>query len=76
MPDATPETAPQTAPRKPRRWPVVAGAVAGGLVVLAAAGLLVLDSVLTSRAREEAARLSQRLGRPVEVGGVATKVLG
>jgi AsmA protein len=54
----------------------VAGAVAGGLVVLAAAGLLVLDSVLTSRAREEAARLSQRLGRPVEVGGVATKVLG
>jgi AsmA protein len=75
MPETAPQTRPPTAPGKPRRWPVVAGAVAAGLVVVATAGLFVLDSFLTSRAQREAATLSQRLGRPVEVGGVATKVL-
>ncbi|HEU4386073.1 MAG TPA: AsmA-like C-terminal region-containing protein [Anaeromyxobacteraceae bacterium] len=74
MPDAALSLPPTPARR--RRWPKVALAVAGVLLVLAAAGLLVLDSFLTSRARREAAELSQRLGRTVEVGGVATKVLG
>jgi AsmA protein len=76
MPETAPQSRPSTAPGKPRRWPVVAGAVAAGLVVLATAGLFVLDSFLTSWARREAAALSQRLGRPVEVGGVAVKLLG
>ncbi len=76
MADPTPETARRTFPGKARRWPVVLAVVAGVLVALGAAGLLVLDSVLTSRARREAAALSQRLGRPVEVGGVATTLLG
>ncbi len=67
---------PPPLPPKRRRWPIVVGAVAVTLVVLAVAGLLVLDSFLTARVRREAAGLSQRLGRPVEVGSVATKVLG
>lgn len=76
MPDPTPETARRPLPGRTRRWPIVLAVVAGVLVALAVAGLLVLDSVLTSRARREAAALSQRLGRQVEVGGVATTVLG
>ncbi len=80
MPDTAlqtmPEASPPAAPRKRRRWPGVAGAVAAGLLVLSTAGLFVLDSVLTSRARREAEAVSRRLGRPVEVGGVAVKLLG
>src|SRR5947209_9493678 len=62
------------APAK-RRWPIVVGAVLGALVVLVAIGLFVLDSVLTSKAHDEAAKLSQQLGRPVTIGSVSTKVL-
>jgi AsmA protein len=76
MPAMNAEPSFPPAPRRRRRWPVVVGAAAGALVVLAAVGLLALDSLLTSRARREAAELSQRLGRPVEVGSVATRVLG
>ena len=57
------------APRRRRRWPVVVGAAAGALVVLAAVGLLALDSLLTSRARREAARTRQALGRVEKVAG-------
>lgn len=64
-----------TAPAR-KRWPIVLGAVAAGLAALLAVGLLVLDSVLTSKARVQAAALSTRLGRPVEVDGVAVKLLG
>src|SRR3989442_6935698 len=62
------------APAK-RRWPVVTAAVLGALVLLVAIGLFVLDSVLTSKAHDEAAKLSQQLGRPVTIGSVSTKVL-
>lgn len=64
-----------TAPAR-RRWPIVLGAVVAGLAALLAVGLLVLDSVLTSKARAQAAALSSRLGRPVEVDGVSVKLLG
>lgn len=76
MSDIAPENAHPTIPRKAKRWPVVLAVAAGALVALVVAGLLVADSVLTSRARREAAVLSHRLGRRVEVGGVAVKVLG
>ena len=59
-----------------KRWPIVLGAVAGGLAAVLGVGLLVLDSVLTSKARAQAAELSSRLGRPVEVDRVAVKLLG
>ena len=59
-------------PRK-RRWPVVVAAVVGGLVVIVAIGLFVLDSVLTNKAHEQAAKLSQQLGRPIAIGSVSTR---
>lgn len=64
-----------TAPAR-KRWPLVLGAVAAVFAALLGAGLLVLDSVLTSRARAQAAEISSRLGRPVEVDAVAVKLLG
>ena len=68
------DTAPDPNP-KARRLPMVLGIALGALLVLGAAGLLALDSLLTSRARQEAARMSRELGRPVEVGGVSTRVI-
>src|SRR6266446_2372064 len=58
-----------------KRWPIVAVAVLGVLVLVVAIGLFVLDSVLTSKAHDEATKLSQQLGRPVTIGSVSTKVL-
>ena len=51
-----------------RRWPIVVGAVVGALVLVVIIGLFVLDSVLTSKAHDEATKLSQQLGRPVTIG--------
>src|SRR5207302_2648119 len=62
------------APAK-RKWPIVVGAVLGALILVVVIGLFVLDSVLTSKAHDEAAKLSQQLGRPVTIGSVSTKVL-
>src|SRR5712671_3728862 len=62
------------APAK-KRWPIALGVVLGALVVVVAIGLFVLDSVLTSKAHDEATKLSQQLGRPVTIGSVSTKVL-
>src|SRR5206468_7591635 len=47
----------------------------GVLVVAVVVGLFVLDSVLTSKAHEEADKLSQQLGRKVQIGSVATKLI-
>jgi AsmA protein len=63
-------------PRPKRRWPKILAAVVLVLVVLVAGVLLALDRILLSQARKQAATLSQQLGRPVEIGGVATKLLG
>src|SRR3989442_1021209 len=62
------------APAK-RKWPIVVGAVLGALILVVVIGLFVLDSLLTSKAHDEAAKLSQQLGRPVTIGSVSTKVL-
>src|SRR5690349_24876352 len=62
------------APRK-KKWPIVVGIVAGALILVVAIGLFVIDSVLTSKAHDEATKLSQQLGRPVTIGSVSTKVL-
>ncbi len=63
--------------RTPRRWPRVlaAVAVAVALVAAVAALLLVLDDVLTRKARAAAAELSGKLGRPVEISKVSTRIL-
>jgi len=61
-------------PRR-RRWPFVVGGVVLLLAGAAAAGLFYLDSVLTTRARAEAAELSKQWGREITVGRVATQLI-
>lgn len=55
---------------------MVLATVLAVLVLLVVVGVLVLDRVLLSEARKQAAALSRDLGRPVSVGGVATKLWG
>ncbi|BDG08751.1 DUF748 domain-containing protein [Anaeromyxobacter paludicola] len=62
-------------PSKKRRWPLVLGAVVAVLVAALVAGSLVLDGVLTRKAQAAAAELSQKLGRPVEISKVSTRIL-
>src|SRR5438105_9621424 len=57
-----------------KRWLLVLGIAAGALVVAILILSLVLDSILTSKAKEQAAKLSQDLGRQVTVGSVSTKI--
>ncbi|WP_242354977.1 MULTISPECIES: AsmA-like C-terminal region-containing protein [unclassified Anaeromyxobacter] len=63
-------------PRTRRRWPKILGAVLLVLVVAVVGLLFALDRILLSQARKQAAALSQQLGRPVEIGGVATRLWG
>jgi AsmA protein len=65
-----------TEPRPHRRWPKILGATVVVLVVLVAGVLFALDRILLSQARKQAETLSRQLGRPVEIGGVATKLWG
>jgi AsmA protein len=58
-----------------KRWQKVLAIVAAAVIVAVVALSLVLDSILTSKAREEAQKLSQQWGRPVAVGGVSTKLI-
>lgn len=59
---------------KKRRWPWIAGGVVALLAVAAFVALSRLDAYLLTRARTEAQALSQRLGRPVEVGDLSTQL--
>ncbi|HVI21994.1 MAG TPA: AsmA family protein, partial [Myxococcales bacterium] len=58
-----------------KRSRIILLSILGVLVVVVVAGLLVVDSYLTKKAHEEAATLSQQLGRKVEIGSVATKII-
>src|SRR5438874_918068 len=58
-----------------KRSRIVLLSILGIIVVAVVVGVLVLDSVLTSKAHEEADKLSQQLGRKVEIGSVATKIV-
>ena len=60
--------------RKKRRWPYVLGGIIAVLVLAVALVLWRLDAILLQQARAQAATLSQQLGRPVEVGGLSTKL--
>lgn len=64
-------------PQQPqkKRWPYVVGGIVLVLVAVVAIALWRLDAFLLARARTEAAQLSQTLGRPVEIGGVATQLV-
>lgn len=60
--------------QKKRRWPYVLGGILAMLVIAVAVVLWRLDAILLQQARAQAATLSQQLGRPVEVGGISTKL--
>src|SRR5712692_5878018 len=50
-----------------KRWQKVLG--------IAALSLVVVDSIITSKARDQAAQLSKEWGRPVTIGSVSTKLI-
>src|SRR5262249_11568906 len=58
-----------------KRWQKVLLVAVAALVVLLVVVSFVLDGILTSKAREQAQKLSQEWGRPVEVGSVSTTFL-
>jgi AsmA protein len=58
-----------------KRWQKIVGIAALALVVVLVVVSFVLDGILTSKAKEQAQQLSQQWGRPVQIGGVATKLL-
>lgn len=60
---------------KPRRWPKILAAFAVGLLLAGVVAAFMLDRLLTSAARDQAARLSAEWQRPVEVGAVRTRLL-
>jgi AsmA protein len=53
----------------------IAGIVVAVLVVLIVIGSLLLDGILTRKAQAQAALYSQRLGRPLKVESVSTRIL-
>lgn len=59
---------------KKRRWPYIVGGVLALLVIVVAVVLWRLDAILLKQARAQASQLSQQLGRPVELGGISTKL--
>src|SRR3954471_1849538 len=58
-----------------KRWQKIVAIVAAALVVAVIVLSFVADRIITSKAREQAQKLSQEWGRPVEIDSVATKLL-
>ncbi|MCA1829377.1 MAG: YdbH domain-containing protein [Myxococcales bacterium] len=58
-----------------KRWQKVLLIAAGAVVVLLVVLSFVIDGIATSKAREQADKLSQEWGRKVEIGGVTTRFL-
>ena len=58
-----------------KRWQKILAIVVAAVIVAVFALSLVLDSILTSKAHEQAQALSQQWGRPVTIGSVSTKFL-
>ena len=58
-----------------KRWQKVLAVVVAVVIVAVFALSVVLDGILTSKAREQAQKLSEEWGRPVQIGGVATRLI-
>ena len=58
-----------------KRWQKIVGVAIAILVVVVVAVSFVLDGLLTAKAKEQAQKMSQEWGRPVQIGGVSTKLL-
>ncbi|NPC73506.1 AsmA family protein [Corallococcus exiguus] len=59
---------------KKKRWPYVLGGILVLLIAIVAVVLWRLDAILLKTARDQAATYSQKLGRPIEIGDVSTKL--
>ncbi|HET9449516.1 MAG TPA: hypothetical protein VFO83_01475, partial [Aggregicoccus sp.] len=60
--------------QKKKRWPLVLAGILGLLVLVVLVVLWRLDAILLDQARTQAATLSERLGRPVQVGDIDTQL--
>src|SRR5438445_127448 len=58
-----------------KRWQKIVGVAIAILVVVVVVLSFVLDGILTAKAKEQAQKMSQEWGRPVQIGSVATKLL-
>src|SRR5436853_3641998 len=58
-----------------KRWQKIVGVAIAILVVVVVVISFVLDGILTAKAKEQAQKMSQEWGRPVQIGSVATKLL-
>ena len=58
-----------------KRWQKIGGVAIAILVVVVVVVSFVLDGILTAKAKEQAQKMSQEWGRPVQIGSVATKLL-
>ncbi|MBZ4421588.1 AsmA family protein [Myxococcus sp. RHSTA-1-4] len=63
-----------TVVKKKRRWPYVLGGVLALLVIVVAVALWRLDAILLKTAQDQAATYSQKLGRPIEIGDISTRL--
>ncbi|NOK35510.1 AsmA family protein [Corallococcus exercitus] len=59
---------------KKKRWPYVLGGILVLLIAIVAVVLWRLDAILLKTARDQAATYSQKLGRPIEIGDISTKL--
>ncbi|ATB30140.1 AsmA family protein [Melittangium boletus] len=60
---------------KKKRWPYVLGGIVLVLVAAGAIALWRLDAFLLDTARAEAAVYAQKLGRPIDIGALSTRLL-
>ncbi|QSQ21235.1 AsmA family protein [Pyxidicoccus parkwayensis] len=63
-----------TVVHKKRRWPYVLGGILALLVIVVGVALWRLDAILLKTARDQAATYSQKLGRPIQIGDISTKL--
>ncbi|RKG92227.1 AsmA family protein [Corallococcus sp. CA053C] len=59
---------------KKKRWPYVLGGIVVLLIAIVAVVLWRLDAILLKTARDQAATYSQKLGRPITIGDISTKL--
>jgi AsmA protein len=57
-----------------RRWPYILAGLVALVVIVVAVALWRLDAILLKTAREQAATYSQKLGRPITIGDLSTRL--
>src|ERR671930_311012 len=68
------ERLPMNGPKR-RRWPVILGSAVALVVIAGVIALRWLDGWLLERVRREADVYAQKLGRPIEIQGLSTRLI-